>query len=118
MTIKNIKKLVGESYNSNGMLEEETALYIAQNLSRSNLKKYITVLREEDKKRSVIVKSPAPLSPQDQKSIESLYPDKKIDYLIDPSLLLGTEIVNYDIVYTRNLKNTFEELLTHVESYD
>lgn len=116
MNYKKINKLAQISYNNNS-LNQKRVNKISTLLSRSDLKKYINQLKLTEKKKSIIVSSP--INSQDLTKFEKLFPNKKILFKKDPSLMLGVEIVDNDIVYEFTLKNSLDKILNYIEqNYD
>lgn len=116
MNSKKINKLVLASY-SNNFLNRKRVNKISALLSKSDFKKYINGLKLTEKKKSLIVSSP--ISNQDVSKFQKLFPNKKILFRKDPSLMLGVEIVDNDIVYEFTLKNSLGKILSYIEqNYD
>lgn len=116
MNSKKIDKLVLASYSKN-VLDKKTVNKISTLLSKSDLKKYINGLKLTEKRRNLIVSSPITFFAL--KKFEKLFPNKKILYKRDPSLMLGVEIVDNDIVYEFTLKNSLDKIISHIEqNYD
>lgn len=116
MNSKKIDKLVLASYSKN-VLNRKIVNKISTLLSKSDLKKYINGLKLTEKKRNVIVSSP--ITFPHLKKFEKLFPNKKILYKKDPSLMLGVEIVDNDVVYEFTLKNYLDKIVSHIEqNYD
>ncbi len=116
MDKKKIDKLVLWSY-KNDFLDQKKVNRIATLLCKSDLKKYINGLKLTEKKRNLIVSCPT--TNQDPQNFEKLFPNKKIILKKDPSLMLGMEIVDNDIVYEFTLKNSLDKILSYIEqSYD
>lgn len=116
MNKKIIDKLVLGSY-SNNFLDQEKVNKIAAFISKSDLKKYINRLKLMEKKKDIIVS--APLNNQDLKKFEKLFPNKKIIFKKDPTLVLGVRIVDNDIVYEFTLKNSLDKIISYIEqNYD
>lgn len=116
MTTKKIKDLVKISYN-NSILDYDKAHDIAVSLTRFDLKQYIRELKNYENKTNVTIITPFNL--KNDKVFEELFPDKKIVYKNDPSLMLGIKIKNNDALYEFNLKNTVQNLISYIlESYD
>lgn len=113
MTKKLLKQLVVASYKNNN-LNPKTIEKIAKVLSRKELKQYIKALKTEENKRNVIVSLPYLPKNKDKKSFEGVFQNKKILYDIDKSLILGVKITKNDLVYEMSLKNSLENLITHV----
>lgn len=116
MNSKKIDKLILASY-KNTYLDEKKVNQIASLISKSDLKKYINGLKLNEKKKSLIISTPD--NNQDFKKFQKLFPHKKIVFKKDPSLMLGMEIVDNDIVYEFTLKNSLEKILGYIEqNYD
>mgnify|MGYP001600491390 CR=1 FL=1 len=116
MNSKKIDKLVLISYKNN-FLDQKKVNRIAALISKPDLKKYINGLRLMEKKKELIIS--APLNNQDLKKFEKLFPNKKIIFKKDPSLMLGVEIVDNDMVYEFTLKNSLDKILNYIEqNYD
>lgn len=116
MIKKKIDKLVAESYKGN-ILDQKKVNKIVSLISKSDLKKYINGLKLAEKKNNLIVSSPA--NNQDLKRFQKLFPNKRIVFKKDPSLMLGVQIVDNDIVYEFTLKNSLDRILNYIEqNYD
>lgn len=116
MNKKKIDKLVIASYSDN-LLNRKKVLKIATLLSRSDLKKYINGLKSTENKKNLIVLSP--MNDQALNKFEKLFPNKKIIFKKDPTLMLGMEIVDNDIVYEFTLKNSLDKIVSYIEqNYD
>lgn len=113
MIKKELKQLVEISFEK-AELNAATITRIANALTRSELKEYIRLLKLEIGRRTVTVTNAIDLGGEQKKELESLFSDKKVTYKTDPSLLLGTSIVNGDIVYNMNLKQQLHDLETYV----
>lgn len=117
MNKKQIKQLAAESYKGIN-LDPVKAEKISNLLKREDLKQYIKFLKDFERKNSVIVTLPKEPNTQDQKVFKNLFPDKKILYNVDKSLVLGARIIDNDIVYETSVKNTLDNLLNHISTYD
>lgn len=121
MTKKQIKKLANLSFTRNN-LDANKVRRIARFLKRSDLKEYVRALKsiEANKKVHVLIPNLSQLKRSDlQKTFGKIFPDKKILYEEDPSLLVGVRVINNDQVFDFNLKNTLENLGSFVENqYD
>ncbi len=116
MNSKKIDKLVVYSY-KNDFLNQNKVNKIATLLSKSDLKKYINALKLTENKKSLIISSP--MNNSDLKKFEKLFPNKKIVFKKDPTLMLGMEIIDNDIVYEFTLKNSLDKILNYIEqNYD
>ncbi len=111
MDIKKIKKLVLASY-VDKKLNPVRVKKITGLLARSDLKTYIKVLKSYEKENTVIINLPFVYN--DKKMFEEMFKGKKIIYKEDPSLIAGIKIINNDIVYEYDLKNTLEDIATYI----
>lgn len=110
MTKKYLKLLAEKSFKGSYMSPEKVKR-IASLLKRGELKQYINYLKaiNDQKKVTVIV----PKISSDKKSLQTFrktYPGKRIVYLEDPSILLGTRIIDNDKIYELNLKDTLSSI--------
>ena len=116
MNSKTIAKLVLGSYKDNN-LDQKKVNKIASVISKSDLKKYINGLKLKELKKNLIISSP--MNNHDLKKFEKLFPNKKIVFKNDPSLLLGVQMTDNDIVYEFTLKNYLEKIQNYIEqNYD
>lgn len=117
MKKKPIDELVHFSY-VDGMLDRQKVEQIADLLKRHDLKEYITALKKYERQNTIIVSLPSMPEEKEQKKLQTLFPKKRIIYIIDPSLLMGMKVVDNDIIYNETLKNKLEELVDHLSHYD
>ena len=118
MTKKQLNELVSDSY-TGVILDEEKVTKIANLLKRSELKEYIKQLKRHEKKLSVVITLPVPPTNDETKKYKSFFPDKKIIYDIDPTLLVGAKIQENDILTEYNLRDALEHLEEYIEGdYD
>lgn len=116
MSGKKLKTIVATSY-KNDILDSIKVYAIADSLTRAELKQYINGLKNHENKKNVIVTTPFKTS--NGIVFEKLFPNKKIVYKIDPSLMLGLKIRDNDNVYEFNLKNTLDDIIFYIaETYD
>lgn len=108
MKKKIIKNLAGISF-ENEKLDSEKVRRIAGALKREDLKVYIKNLKIIDEKRTVYITIPTEEGLGEmRKYFIKLYPNKKIIFNIDSSLLTGVKVVDYDNVYELSLKGFLE----------
>ena len=118
MDKKTIKVVVLASY-TKGELDSEKVLRIAKVLSRKDLKNYIHGLKNYEKKLSVTVNTPYELDNQHKNMFSQLYPDKKMIFQTNQSLILGLRITDNDTVYELDLQSQLNNILTKIEQdYD
>ena len=116
MKKKIIDKLVSQSYKKNS-LDQKKINKISTLLSKADLKRYINGLKLAEKKKSLIVSSP--INNQDLEKFQKLFPNKKIIFKKDPSLMLGVRIVDNDMVHEFTLKNSLDKIISYMqENYD
>lgn len=117
MKKKTIEKLAQASYKDE-QLDEQSVKLIADRLNRNILKKYITLLKQEEKKKMVFVTTPKPLTAKEREKIKMLFPKKKIIEQIDPSMLAGIKIVQNDEAYEMDLNQMFHDIIKSVSNND
>lgn len=118
MNKKLLKQLILISY-KNGGLDNNTVTKIADKLDRSQLKQYISALKNAEKLRSVYIETPFDDSKNTIDEIMKLFPDKKIEFKKNSSLLVGTKISYNDDVFEVSLKNNLEQIVNNIkEDYD
>ena len=108
-----LKQLVLESYDKGHLLEDKV-LAIANQLDRKELKQFIGALKQSEKLRTVFVDMPFDGTDEDMKSLQSLFPDKKIVLRTDKTLMAGMRIVNNDDIFEMNLKHNLDAIIEHV----
>ena len=114
---KQLEELVNASY-KDGNLDEGTVKKIAEKLTRSMLKLYISMLKQEEKKKMVFVTTPTPLTAPDREKIKSLFPKKKIIEEIDPAMIGGIKVVENDEAFEMDLNRTFRDIIRFVNNND
>ena len=115
---KIISQLVGASY-TKGNLDPEKVDKIATFLNRKMLKLYIKALKSREKQDSIFVDAPFTIEDAYENMFEDLYPNKKIIYNTDESLVSGVKITNGDLIYEMSIKSALEKILEKVnENYD
>ncbi len=113
-----ISQLVMASY-TKGSLDPEKVDKIATFLNRKMLKLYIKALKSREIQDSIFVDAPFAIANTCEIMFEDLYPDKKIIYNTDESLVSGVKITNGDLIYEMSIKNALEKILEKVkENYD
>lgn len=114
MNKKLIKQLANASYKDNA-LNEKKVYKISKLLSRQELKEYIKILKTIENQKKVTVFVPQSFTNSQIKAqLLKQFPKKNIVFQEDPSLIVGLKIVNNDLEYELNLKNTFEKLFTYI----
>lgn len=115
MTKKQIKLLALGSFVKNN-LDDKKVRRLSGKMKRSELRNYIKYLKYYESKNSVsiIIPNLSKINKNDLKAIAKLYPDKKIKYVEDESIMLGVKIVDNDLIHDYNLKNTFETITQQI----
>src|SRR5258706_14981779 len=117
MKKKKIQKLVSKSYQGE-QIDGKTVEMIADHMNRQTLKQYINLLKQAEKEKQVIITSPKSLNDSDKKSLQNLFPKKKIIYILDPEMINGIQITDNDKEYEINLNRTFNDIINHLSRYD
>jgi len=112
-----LQNLVDLSY-AGDSLDEKTVLAVADRLKRGNLKRYVKELRKRENKNRVVVTLPFQPDENDKKRFGDIFAGKRILFNIDESLLMGVQIINNDIIYNLNLKDSLERVVSHASEYD
>ena len=116
MNKKQIKSLALASYN-NDSLDNDRINSIVRKLTRSQLKQYITTLKNYENKRNVIITTP--IASNYMQDFEKIFPDRNLIYKTDASLILGAKILNNDMIYEFSLKNSLNNIMSHItDDYD
>jgi F0F1-type ATP synthase delta subunit len=119
MTKKYIKELAKKSYDDKGNLQEKIVDTIGGQLNRADLKKYLNAIKAQESKKYVTITSAKSLSRKSQEELASLFPDKKIVYVTDPSLLAGIKIRTNDTEYEMSINSNINALMNNLlQQYD
>ncbi|MBI2031129.1 MAG: hypothetical protein HYT08_00795 [Candidatus Levybacteria bacterium] len=117
MDYKKIKKIAEQSF-INNKLDPKIVNFVTKKLKRSEIKKYIKILRLLERKKTIYLVLPKVTENQGTDYVLSYlnktYPDKKIEIEKDPSLISGIKILNDDIIYNYNVKDTINNLISHI----
>jgi len=114
MDKKKIDKLVKISYKN---IDKKKVEEIGSLLSKADLKKYIERLKAAENENNLIISSP--IDNQYESKFQKLFPNRKIVFIKDPSLILGVKIIDNDKIYDFTLKNSFEKIINYIEqNYD
>lgn len=114
---KKIAPLVAHSYR-NGKLDAEVVDQIANRMTRKTLKEYLHLLKQEEKKNQVVITSPTPLTEEDRKKLEGIFPKKQMIYLIDRDIISGIQVVDNDQEFEISLNQTFNDIINYVSKND
>ena len=114
MTKKQIKQLVQASYTKDN-LDPKKENRITKLFSRAELKEYIKGIKTFEKSKTLIVLEPKnSLSGSFNSVLKKQFPDKKIEFKEDPTLIAGIKVIDNDNVYDFNIKNILENLVSYI----
>ena len=115
MNKKIFKKFVEECIDGNNF-DEKKIEYISSKLNRENLKIFISELKKQIEKSTIYVETAFPITDKEAyiKELESLFPNKKIEFRVNPSLIIGVRIIDNDNVYDNNMNNLLNKIEHHV----
>lgn len=115
MNKKFIKQLVIAKYIDKGW-DEKKVEEIAKYLNRKELKEFISELSDQKNKSTVFVDTAKPIDNQEsyRERLQQLFPNKKIEFRVDPTLILGMRITDNDNVYQMNLRDSLQRIQKHL----
>jgi F0F1-type ATP synthase delta subunit len=114
MTTKQIKNLAIASYTSE-LLDIKKVTRITKLLNRSELKRYIKCLKNLEQAKTIkVVMAKLANEKSLEKELKAKFPNKRIEFLEDESLIAGMKIIDNDNIYDFNLANTFENLVSYI----
>lgn len=112
-----LAKLIEYSYTKD-KLDEKKVFKIASSLTRKDLKLYIKTLKLTEQKKKVYIAVPHRSVYNDgRKLFKGIFEGKEIILQEDPSLLLGTRIVDNDMVYDTSLKERIGEIEDSINDF-
>lgn len=120
MSIKKIKKLALKTY-SQASINTKMLDIVSKKLERKDLKAYINELKRINQNRIVKVYVPdrKVLNYKLEKSISKFFEGRSLMILEEPELLAGIRIVDNDLIYELNLKDSLENMVEYLkEIYD
>ena len=114
MTTKQIKNLAIASY-AGELLDIKRVTRITKLLNRSELKRYIKFLKNLEQTKTVkVVMAKLNGEKELETELKAKFPNKRIEFLEDISLIAGMKIIDNDNIYDFNLANTFENLVSYI----
>ncbi len=119
MKVREIKKLAEQSFISEN-LDIKKIKSIISLLNKKQSKAYIKFLKKLENERIVwVFTAMDKVEDKIGGKLKSMFPNKKIEYVKDPNLIVGLRVVDNDMVYEFNLKDSLDNLITHLKrSYD
>jgi len=113
MEKKLITQLVEGSFRNNE-IDGEIVNSIADKLNKSQLREYIKQLKKYLAGHTVRVETAFPIGKTTEKELEERYSNKKINYVINKNLILGIKIYEDDVIYSKNLKDSLEDIQNYL----
>ena len=119
MDRKTVKKLAHKSFNGDS-LDDVRVKKLYPLLKRRELKAYLRELKELIDRNTVYItlSSDDELSSEARRIFSKTFPGKNIKVNLDPSLLGGVRIRDYDMIYELSLRDQLEEALKSVTEYE
>lgn len=119
MTTREIKKLAEQSF-TYGNLDVKKIKRVISLLGKKQLKAYLKFLKKLENEKLVWVFTPMDkVEDRITGKIKTMFPNKKIKYVTDSSLIAGLRVVDNDMVYEFNLKDSLNNLIIYLkQSYD
>lgn len=117
MNKKKIQQLITLSY-TKGVLDEKKVQTIGNIMNRKQLKRYIRGLKNEENKKRVVVTTPHQLSSTEKKQFETLFKNKNLEFILDPSIITGVRIQKNDVIFENSLSQTFGQLTKVLGNYE
>ena len=115
MKIAEIKKLAEQSFTT-GNLDIKRIKRIIALLNKKQLKTFIKFLKKLENEKVLWVFTPMDkVENKITERIKSMFPGKKIEYVKDPSLIVGLRIVDEDMVYEFNLGDSLDSMVTYLK---
>ncbi len=103
-----IKHVANASFTKD-KLDEAKVKKVSKQLKRADLKVYIRELKDIESKKTVQITVPNEEGLLEmRKYFMKLYPDKKLLFGIDESLIGGIRVIDYDNIYELSIKNFLE----------
>lgn len=107
---KNTIKILAKNTYVKGKIDNKKAVKFASSMKRDDLKIYIKSLKDLESRNTVFITVASNENmPNLLKEFEKLFPNKKISIELDPTLMAGIRIVDYDNVYELSIKDILEK---------
>ena len=92
---------------------------VTKHLKRSEVKEYIRDLKAIENKRTVTITIPQDQGISEIKQMFTrIYPNKKIIVKIDPELITGIKVADYDNEYELSLQGMLEDSIEYITKND
>jgi F0F1-type ATP synthase delta subunit len=114
MTTKQIKNLAVASYTSE-LLDAKKVNRVTKLLNRFELKKYIKFLKNLEQSKTVkVIMAKLDTKNGLAKELKAKFPNTRIEFSEDKSLIAGVKLIDNDNIYDFNLANTFKNLVSYI----
>jgi len=115
-----LKQLVNYSYIGTQLSGKRVAKVSKMLKSKKEyFKNYVRALKKQEKSLSVFIDVPINNFDQYKGKLKKIFPNKKIVWNIDPSLILGVRITEGDNVLEMSLKRSLDNIVSKIgENYD
>ncbi|HTP59294.1 MAG TPA: hypothetical protein VMM82_10275 [Spirochaetia bacterium] len=109
-----MNKLAALTFASNGEINEEVASWVLANLTRSQLKAYLSALRREMRRRRVYVAMSGGKESEVGGAIGERYPGRELALYRDDGLGAGVKVSAGDDIMDASVKGYLHELLEEI----
>ncbi len=109
-----MNKLARLTFTEDGRINEEIAAFALQNLSRSQLKSYLSALRREMRRRRVYVALSGGTESEVSSQVGEQYPGKELSISRDDGLGAGVRVSAGDDIVDASVKGYLRELLEEI----
>ncbi len=109
-----MNRLAQLTFTADGQINEEIAAWVLQNLSRSQLKSYLSALRREMRRRRVFVALSGGKESEVGGQIGERYPGKELSVYRDDALGAGVKVSAGDDIMDASVKGYLRKLLEEI----
>ncbi|HVP17504.1 MAG TPA: hypothetical protein VMU36_00805, partial [Spirochaetia bacterium] len=109
-----VNKLAHLTFSADGEINEEIAVFVMQNLSRSQLKSYLSALRREMRRRRVYVALSGGKESDVSGQIGVRYPGRELSVSRDDGLGAGVKVSAGDDIMDASVTGYLRELLEEI----
>jgi ATP synthase delta (OSCP) subunit len=109
-----VNRVAQLTFGANGEINEEIAAWVLQQLSRSQLKSYLSALRREMRRRRVYVALSGGKESEVSGQIGERYPGRELSVYTDDALGAGVKVSAGDDIVDASVKGYLRELLKEI----
>ena len=109
-----MNRLAQLTFAANGQINDEIAAWVLQNLSRSQLKAYLSALRREMRRRRVYVSVSGGQEAEVSGQIGERYPGRELSVSKDDRLGAGVKVSAGDDIVDASVQGYLRELLEEI----